>query len=255
MPTVIPGVGTSVVASDIITRAARALGFLGLNEVLAASYMNAGLDALNTMLDSWAGEKLTSYANQTITFVMTAGQSQYTIGTVGTPDVNNVRPLDVYDGYITDTNNLDYPLTILTQDRWNDIGDKSITSQIPTTIFLDPQNPLAVLNVFPVPLLPYTLSMDVLLQQALFAAITTQLAMPPGYTRAYASNLAVELMGAGWPCLLDEKQLAALIKNASESKANIKRENIKEVVAEYDGAIVSKSYATYNIYSDTNPRS
>ena len=39
-----------------------------------------------------------------------------------------------------------------------------------------------------------------------------------------------------------------------ESKANIKRENIKEVIAEYDGAIVSKSYATYNIYSDNNPR-
>lgn len=255
MPTVVPGIGTSVTAQDIITRAARSLGFLGALEVLSAAFANAGLEILNTMLDSWAGEFLSAYAQQEITFIMAAGKSAYTIGTVGTPDINQVRPLGITDAFVTDSNNLDYPVMIVQQEIWNDIGDKNINSQIPTTIFLDSQFPLSVINIFPVPLLPYSMTIDTLLQQATFALLTTQLSMPPGYARAYVFNLAIEMMGAGYPCLLDEKQLTALAKNASESKANIKRENIKEVVAEYDGAIVSKSYATYNIYSDGNSRS
>lgn len=254
MTTVVPGIGPSVTAQDIITRALRSLGYLGFQQTPSAADANGGLEILNTMLDSWAGEFLTSYAAQEITFIMTTGQSAYTIGTIGTPNINNTRPLDIRQAFITDTNDLDYPMIIVTQDIWNDIGDKGINSQIPSVIFYDPQYPLGVLNIFPVPLLPYALTMDVILQQATFSLLTTQLSMPPGYARAYIFNLAIEMMGAGYPCLLDEKQLAALAKNASESKANVKRENIKEVIAEYDGAIVSKSYATYNIYSDNNPR-
>lgn len=255
MPTVVPGIGTSVTAQDIITRSARALGYLGITEVLSAADANAGLEILNTMLDSWAGEFLSAYANQEITFIMTTGQSHYTIGTVGTPDINQTRPVTIFEAFITDSNNLDYPIDLVTQERWNDIGDKNINSQIPTTIFYDPQFPLGILNIFPTPLLNYAVTIDVLLQQATFALLTTQLSVPPGYAKAYTSNLAIDMMGAGFPCLLDEKQLAALTKSASDSKANIKRENIKEVIAEYDGAITSKSYATYNIYSDGNSRS
>lgn len=255
MPTIVPGIGTSVTAQDIITRAARALGYLGFTETLGASDANAGLEILNTMLDSWAGEFLTSYAQQEITFIMASGQSQYTIGTVGTPDINNTRPIEIREAFITDSNNLDYGMIILTQDRWNDIGDKSINSQIPNTIFYDPQFPLGVINIFPVPLLNYALTMDVILQQATFSLLTTQLSMPPGYARAYVFNLAMEMMGAGYPCLLDEKQLAALVKNATDSKANIKRENLKEVLSQYDDAIVSRSYASYNIFNDGLPRS
>lgn len=255
MPTVIPGIGTSVTASDIITRAANALGYLGVNEVLNAADANAGLKTLNMMLDSWAGEDLTGYAWQTIIFNMTANKSQYTIGTIGTPDINNTWPTQIYDAFITDTNNLDYPLGILTQDKWNNIGDKTITSQIPTNIFYDRQFPLGVINIFPIPLLSYQVTLNVELQQAGFALLTTQLSVPPGYARAYILNLALELIGQGFPEVLDNNQLARLTENASQAKANIKRANIKEVVSDYDAAIVSKSYATYNIYSDSNPRS
>lgn len=255
MTTVVPGIGTSVLASDIITRAGRALGYIGGTEVPSAADANTGLQTLNAMLDSWAGENLTAYAQQTISFIMTANKQAYTIGTVGTPDINNTRPMVITQAFITDFNNLDYGMSILTQDRWNDIGQKSITSQIPTTVFLDTQFPNAVLYVFPVPLLAYSLTITTILQQAGFALLTTQLSVPPGYARAYILNLALELIAQGFPCVLDDKQLARLTANAQEAKANIKRANIGEVVAEYDGAIVSKSYASYNVFSDSMPRS
>jgi hypothetical protein len=50
--------------------------------------------------------------------------------------------------------------------------------------------------------------------------------------------------------LLNQAQLQALVAMAAEAKANIKRTNIPEVIANFYEAIVSRSYATYNIYRD-----
>lgn len=239
-------------AANIITRAANALGYLGITEVLSAADANQGLAVFNAMLDSWNGEGLTAYAQQEQVFNLIVGQSAYTIGPTGT--WVGSRPYQIYDAFVTDSNNLDYPLQIVPQDLWNDIGDKNINSQIPTTIFYDSQYPNGIINIFPVPLLNYVVTLDCLLQQVDYTTLTQVLTMPPGYERAFVLNLALELMGQGYPCVLDQNQLGRLTENASQAKANIKRANIKEVLAEYDGAIVSKSYATYNIYSDNNPR-
>ncbi len=239
-------------ASDILTRAARSLGYLGRTEVMSAADINDALLTFNTMLDSWSNEKLMSYITLERTFTLIIGQQQYTIGPGG--NFNTARPFDITQAFITDSNQLRYPVTILPQDKWNLIGELNINSQIPTTLFYDPQYPLGVINIFPVPLVGYTLTIDSTQAQVDFTSLTQSLSMPLGYERMMISNLAIELMGAGWPCLLNQLQLAALMKQAEESKANVKRTNIKEVIADYDQAIVSKSYATYNIYSDGNPR-
>jgi hypothetical protein len=240
-------------AADILNTAGRGLGYLGNTEVMSAADANAGLNVFNAMLDSWNGESLTAYAWQTLNFNLVSGTSVYTIGPTGVWVAQ--RPTQIYDAFITDANQLNYPLAILTQDKWNNIGMLTITSQIPTAIFYDSQYPNGIINIFPIPLLNYTITLNCELQIANFVNLTTAFSMPPGYLRAYTSNLSLELMANGWPCLLDEKQLTALVNVASTSKGNIKRANIKEVLADYDAAIVSKSYATYNIFSDSNPRS
>jgi hypothetical protein len=242
-------------AADILTRAARALGYLGFTEVLSAADSGAALDTFNAMLDSWSGgEFLTSYVTQEQSFPLVIGQQTYTIGTSGSPDINTTRPSAIFTARVRDSNNLDYRMEVIPQEQWDDIGNKLITSQIPTTLFYYRTYPNAVINIFPIPLLAYTVYFTSSLDQVTFATLTQTLSMPPGYERAYVFNLAVELMGAGWPCLLNEKQLAALINNATDSKANVKRTNMDEILASYDDAIVSQSYATYNVYSDGNPR-
>ena len=238
--------------SQLITRAGQALGYLGRNETLSAADANDGMSALNSMLDSWAGENLASYANQEVSFSFIANQQSYTIGSGGY--INTTRPDNILQAYITDTNNINYPMSILPQDRWNNIGNKQITSQIPTTIFYDSQYPLGTIYVFPIPLLTYTCTLNAMLQQSTFTSLPQSMIQPPGYERAYILNLAIEMMSAGFPCMLDEKGLATLYDNAASAKANIKRKNQKEVLAEYDPSIVSRGYASYNIYSDSNPR-
>ena len=238
--------------SQMITRSGQTLGYLGRNEVLSAADANDGLSAYNSMLDSLAGENLASYAMQETAFTFIANQQSYTIGSGGY--INATRPDNILQAFITDFNNINYPMTVLPQDRWNNIGNKQITSQIPTTIFYDSQYPLGTVNVFPIPLIAYTCTLNAILQQSTFSSLTQVMIQPPGYERMYILNGAIEMMTAGFPCMLDAKELAALYDNASQAKANIKRKNQKEALAEYDPSIVSRGYASYNIYSDSNPR-
>lgn len=239
-------------AADILNRAGRALGYLGRTEVMGAQDATDALNTFNALLDSWTTEFLTSYATLQRSFVVTAGTQSYTIGTGGV--INSARPTDITGAFIRDSNNNDYPMRIIPQDEWDNIGTKYITSQIPDTLFYDSQYPLGIINIFPVPLLNYTVFFDSVINQVTFSTLTQTLIMPPGYERAFILNLAIELMSAGFPCLLDANGLANLRANAMEAKGNIKRQNIKEVLADYDPYVVSRSNATYNIYSDSNPR-
>ena len=239
-------------AQKILTDAAKGIGYLGRTETLSAQDATDALRALNGWLDSLSGEFLASYANATFTHTLTANTSSYTIGSGG--DISGVRPDNIDQAWIRDTNNLDYPMTVLNQYEWNSVGQKDITSQIPTTLFYDPQYPLGIINIFPVPLLAYGLRFNALIQQTTFSTMTHSLSAPPGYERFYILNCGLELISAGFHCGLSDKDYVRYVQNATEAKANIKRKNIKEVEASYDDAIVNQSVATWNVFSDGWPR-
>lgn len=239
-------------AQQILTRAAKGIAYLGRTETLKAQDATDALDALNGMLESWSGENLASYAMQSFAHTLVTNTSSYTIGSGG--DINDTRPDNIEQAWIRDTNNLDYPMTVLSQYEWNQIGQKDITSQIPTTLFYDPQFPLGIINVFPVPLLAYSLRFNSIIQQTTFSSMTHSLSAPLGYERAYVLNVGLELISAGFHCGLNDKDYIRYVENASQAKANLKRKNIKQVVAEYDGAIVGQSDATWNVFSDGWPR-
>lgn len=232
--------------SQIITRAGQALGYTGRGEVLSAADANDGLSTFNGMLDSWSGEGLASYANQTITHSLAIGTQSYTIGSGGT--INTTRPDNIVQAWITDFSSLDFPMSVVPQNQWNDIVMKGNTSQIPQVLFYDPQYPLGIVYVFPTPLIGYTLKFNAILQQSTFSSLPMTITSPPGYERAYILNLALEMITAGFPCMLPDKEYVRLVENASEAKANIKRKNIKDVVAEYDGEL--SGVVPYNVFND-----
>lgn len=234
--------------SQILTRAGQALGYKGRQETLSAADANDALASFNAMLDSWSGEGLAAFANQSITKVLTIGTQSYTIGSGGV--INTTRPDNILQAGILTSNNLHLPMRVVPQDVWNEIVLLSNTSQIPTTLFYDPQYPLGIINIFPVPMLAYTLELTVLLQQSTFSSLPMSISSPPGYERAYILNLALEMITAGFPCMLPDKEYVRLVENASEAKANIKRKNIKPNYAEYDDALIGQG-SPYNVFTDT----
>ena len=240
--------------ADVLTSAGKALKYIGRTQTMSAQDANDASAAFNSMLDSWTTEQLLSFVVLERSFTLIVGQASYTIGTSGTPDINATRPTDIVQAYVQDTTFNNFLMNIKTRDWWNQIGNRgsTITSQIPTDLFYDPQYPNGVINIFPTPLLAYTVFYDSTQNQVDPSALTQTITMPPGYIRAYVLNTALEMMAYGFPCLLDDKELANLRATAAEAKGNIKRMNIKDVIANYDASIVSRSYATYNIYRDTS---
>ncbi len=242
----------AVLASDLITRAMKALKAIGSNEVPTAAEANDGLTALNALLDSLSLDDLNSYVIQEQSFPLVVAQSSYTIGSGG--NINVPRPQSITQAYIQDTNKNNFRLEIIPRDKWNQIGNRgpTITSQIPNTLFYDPQFPLGVINIFPTPLLTYTCFFDTTLAQTTFPTLATALAMPPGYERMYVYNLAVEManmFGFDIPPVGPGQKI--VVQLAQDALAAVKSNNIVDVISNYDGAIVSNSYATYNIYSDS----
>lgn len=219
--------------------------------VLAADGSRA-LSCLNQMLDEWSNESLACFANVEQSFVLVPGKNQYTIGLYNNADINLARPLEILTGpgaaYLVDSNNNRFPVEVIEQDQWNQIGLLTEQTDLPDTMFYNPQNPLGVINIFGTPSSAYTLFFDSRLPFADIPSLTVAISLPLGYVSAIKNNLSIRL----WPYYKQGDPPAWLIELASRSLAAIKRTNIKSSPSQYDSAIVSKASSSYNIYSDSN---
>lgn len=236
-------------ALDLITDALEIDGIYAPGETISSADSARGLTVLNDMIDSWSNDSLAVYARTEISKVLTIGDSQYTVGSGG--DINVTRPLRVLDGYgaayVVDSNSNRYPLEVVQQDRWNLIANiVTVNSDVPTTLFYDPQYPLGVINLYPVPSQAYTLYFDALLQLTTLVSLTTSISLPPGYERAIKRNLALEL----WPYFkgIDKVPPQPLVRAAALALGAIKRTNSKPVVAIYDPALLVYGGRAADIY-------
>ena len=231
-------------AQGLINRAMRLSGVIGKGETPDADESADGLTALNAMLDSWQLERLLVYQIVQGSYTWSANTTSRTIGSGG--NFNAQRPVRIESAYFRDSNNNDYPLTVL-QDRteYDAITIKSTTSTIPQWLFYDPAYPLGVLYAYPISTVQWTLKLNTWQTLQSFTALTTELALPPGYERAIAYNLAMEIapeFGAG--AKMDPQ--VPLI--AVQSKAAIKTINQPSMVAQIEAP--GCGGGSYNIYTD-----
>jgi len=70
--------------------------------------------------------------------------------------------------------------------------------------------------------------------------------LPPGYERAIQQNLALELEPYYPTAVISQ----LLRMQAAESKGNVKRSNVRPVIAVYDKELTRSGHPRYNIYSD-----
>lgn len=241
----------STTALDIINGAFNLLGSYDPGEQMTAADTQLGLSVLNDLMDSWSNESLACFAEQEVTWTLIPGQQTYTIGAGG--NINTTRPLRLIDtpgsAYVLDTTGNKYPMRVINQQQWNSIGNSSpsvVTSNYPDSLFYNPQFPLGLISLNPTPSMPFTAYVDAYLQLSEFATLATVVNLPPGYNRALKANLAIDLK----PYVADGQLDEALVNAARESKASIKRTNMRKLVSTYDGAIVSRAGASYNIYTD-----
>jgi hypothetical protein len=227
-------------ARDIVGRAQRLIGIVKSGDSLNESYFQDGLIALNTMIESWQADKPIAYALQDKAFTLAAGDPTITLG--GTTPNIDTRPIEIDNIYVR-AGGTDYPIKLVEQERWFAIPDKATSSDIPELAYYAPSYPTGVLNLWPVPSVGNVLHVVFSVPVSTLSSLSTTVAFPPGYERALAYNLAIEIAPEFQKHVSDE-----VAKIAAESLANIKRANHRPIISYTD--LVPLTSMGSNIESD-----
>lgn len=237
-------------ALDIIQDSLELLQVYAPGEVVSDADAQRMLSTLNSMLDVWSNLTLSCFRILEQSCVLIGGQQQYTVGPGGY--VNGQRPIKILDGpgtaYVQDFNGNNYGVSVVPRDQWNLYGNRSelISSDFPDTLFYDPQFPLGIINLMPVPTINYTLYFDSYSQLADLDDLTSTLSLPPGYKRAIVTNLAV----SGKPYFKTAQIDPLIVAEAMKTHGDIKRSNMRPNVAVMEPELVSKAQISYNPYTD-----
>lgn len=204
-------------AQTLINRALRLCGVIGSGETPTSDDTADCLIALNAMLDSWRNERLMVYAISENTLTMTVGDSSYTIGSGG--DLNTTRPVKIEHAFMR-VSDIDYPVAVVDKRRFDAIQDKTVTSDLIDMIYYNPSMSTGTLKVWPVPSVANVLHLGLWEPITAFSAASDTVTLPPGYERALAYNLAIEIAPE-----YGRKASQEVVEIARMSKGDIKRVN------------------------------
>ena len=249
----VQNIGQMYTANDLIRAAMRLIQVSAVDTDLTASELKDGLESLNRMIDSWSADELTLYQVIREAFPLVNGQNPYTMGYGG--DFNTSRPMKVVDAYLTLNNGsipVDYPMQVLGYDDYNAIRLKTLSTNFPNYIYVQPSFPLSEIYIYPVfaPNDPATIgpALITLTSWKPFDMIidpTAYISLPPGYWEAIVFNLAVRIA--------EEYQFSVrevTVQLAVNSLKRVKRLNQRTVTLQTDVALMNTSQLRYVIYSD-----
>jgi hypothetical protein len=235
-------------AGDQINRALRLLGVLAEGETSSASVMQDSLMAMNQMIDSWNTERLSVFSTIDQIVNWPVGSINATLGPSGSLVRLNgtaVRPILVDDAtYFRDPQtNVSYGIKLINQQQYNGIAVKTVTSTYPQVMFVNMTYPDIDIYLYPKPtrLLEFHfISVQELSQPA---TLSTTLAFPPGYLRAFTYNLAMEIAPE-----FGVEPSPQVQRIAMTSKRNLKRINNPDDVMSMPYAIVA-TRQRFNVYA------
>jgi hypothetical protein len=230
-------------AGDQINGALRLLGVLAEGETPSAATSQDALTALNQMIDSWNTERLAVFSTQDQVFSWLPGNISRTLGPTGNFVGNRPILLDDATYFKDPASGISYGIKIINQQQYDGIAVKTVTSTYPQVIWVNMSYPDIEMYVYPVPtkvLEWHFISVEELTQPAL---LSTTLAFPPGYLRAFRYNLACEFAPEfGVEPSLQVKRIAM------SSKRNLKRINNPDDIMSLPYSIVG-TRQRFNIFA------
>lgn len=218
---------------DLIRRSLILSGILAEGETPTAEQQQDAFSTLKEMLESWSTENLIIYAKAREEFDLVPNQSVYSFGSTGNFDSS--RPLVIDRAAVKITgSNTEIPIGIINEDQWADISQKDTQSAYPTRLYPEGTSPLATLNLWPVPTETNKLVIYSSKPLSEFTTVNDDITLPPGYMMAIRYNLSIQLsIEYQKPVALEVAQIA------NDSKASVKRMNIKPQYLAVDPALTS----------------
>lgn len=230
-------------AFDQIKASLRLIGQLAEGEEPSPQAAQDALTAMNQMIDSWNTERLSVFSTQDQVFEWPSDVITRTLGPTG--DFVGNRPILIDDAtYFRDPQtNVSFGIKLINQQQYDGIAVKTVTSTYPQVMFVNNTFPDTTMTIYPKPtrlLEWHFVSVEELTKPA---TLTTSLAFPPGYLRAFKYNLACEIANEFG---VEPPQTVQRI--AMTSKRNLKRINNPDDVMSMPYAIVA-SRQRFNIYA------
>jgi len=230
-------------ARQLIGDAHRLLGLVASGNALPEADYQDNLRALNQMIDSWNTERLMIYNTIDQVFTWPAGQITRHLGPSG--EFVGVRPIALDDStyYRDPTNNVSFGIKFINQQQYDGIAVKTVTSTYPQVMWINMEYPDISMTVYPKPtrdLEWHFISVQEIDQPA---TLLTDIALPPGYLRAFRYNLALELAPE-----FNMEPSAQVKRIAMTSKRDLKRQNNPDDVMSMPYAIVA-TRQRFNVYA------
>lgn len=196
--------------------------------MLTAADSAQGLTTLNDMIDEWQQENLPVYALTPISITLANGVGAYTVG-LGGGTVNVARPAGVQMGPAAASVTISAvttPVQVVDDVTWKELYAGLSASPggtgTPNTLWFDPQYPLGVFNIMPVPTGAGTLVVQGWTAASSLPNLATNTVFASGASRALKTNLAVRLQ----PYFLDTQLSQVLALEAQQSKNALRFTNI-----------------------------
>lgn len=240
--------GDIIYAALRISRVLQMPGFGASPEDLT----NDGLPTLNDIVDEWSGRRAYAWAETFSAFTLTPGHSPHLIGPgLSSPDFAvSQRPVRLDKNgaalILNDvTPNVDQPITVRDADWWNNQRVKSLTTNVPTDVYYEPDFPNGALYFWPIPDFAYGVRLRLRVTLGQFATTSATLTAPPAYAKALKLTLAEDLcLTYGVPVPPTLPQRAAAARKAITVNGSIQSPRMA-----IDGAGMSRKRSDFNYYS------
>ena len=250
----------AITANTVIQAAFSRLNVYLPTETPSAANANFALGELNRMVGGWSQRgalMIPVVARETFDLTANKGgpSNPYTIGTGGnfnTPRPPNQHSVTAASLILTDSDpDVEIPLGIYTDDAYNAVAIKELTSAQPTGLYYNPTyttTELGTINLWPVPD-NATNDLALYLQKPLtrFAALATSYYVPEGVDDALVYNLERRLAGPFGRILSADDQALAV-----SSLSVVKRSNVKlsDLATDAIWATMGGRRTLYNIQTD-----
>lgn len=230
-------------AIGLITRSMKLAGIIGSGETPSDAEASDCLTSLNSMLDSWALERLYVYSISETSVSWAATQQSRTVGPAGNFVVSPL-PVRIDESSYFLNSNISYPVKFLNQDDFAAIPNKQTTSTFPFWMYVQYGVATHTLYAYPIPQSTITFQLRYWTGLQSFSALTDVLTLPPGYERAIVYSLAEEI--APQFGIAIQPQMA---KTAMAARKNLKRINSAPPVMSAEVGYMNRR-RTGNVYAD-----
>ena len=233
---------------ELIRRSMRLIGAIGIGEAPTAEETTDCMLALNQMLSSWSLNALNIYCNKVETFPVLQNKKEYTWGLEPDalapiqPDFNAERPDKIFRGYYI-SGGLRQEIAQVNEQTFMAQAIENPGVGSPAIFTYVPSFPFGVVKFYPMPE-GSDLSFLVFKKLDRILHPEDELILPPGYERALAFNLAMEIAPEFGLAIPD-----SVMGIASSSLANVKRMNIQFPISQTE---ITSLQAINSGYFDIN---